>query len=302
MVDSNFSWKKLSMKFLFLICLTIISLGNIGPLTSTAQGTLEDSEPPATNTPKPAIPAPLLQAAPLVQATSKLLSQQIYQIESEIELTAGEIEEPLMANAHLITTIVAPDKVKTEITFFDPEKTLDRQYQVIANGTQVWIYDVENNQYSVNEYGQFISSQTGLAVGTLANFYLKTLNTINNNRIASRAIGKLPPDRLFRYFQSYANLDLQNIVIRNEQIGQEVYAVYDLDALDKSYQLTTYIAPQSSDIKQIYLQGKKDDLDITLIEQIISQTALELMPVEAFNFIPPDDAEQVESQIAIDIF
>ncbi|MEM6610651.1 MAG: hypothetical protein AAF652_00040 [Cyanobacteria bacterium P01_C01_bin.72] len=291
------------MKSLFLISLVVFALGSTGTITSPAQTTSDNpeseiSQPPLAS-PSPSISAPLLQAAPLVQASSKLLGQQVYQIESKIKLTTNEIEEFATANAHLVTTIAAPDKVKAELTFLTSERDLERQYQIIANGTQVWIYDSQDNKYSVNEYPQFITSSEGITVGTLANFYLKTLHTINSNRIASRAISKLPPDRLLRYFQTYANLDLQNMTIRNEQLGNQNYTIYDLNAVDRSYQTTIYVQPQSSNIEQVNLKGQKDDLAITITEQIISQTPVEPMPLETFNFIPPDEAEEVESQIEI---
>lgn len=291
------------MKSLFLVGLVIFAFGSTGTITSVAQTTSDTSESenpePPVAPPSPAIPAPLLQAAPLVQASSKLLGQQIYQIESKIKLTTNEAEELATVNAHLVTTIAAPDKVKADLTFLNPEKSLERQYQIITNGTQVWIYDVQAHKYSVSEYPQFITSSAGISVGTLANFYLKTLHTINSNRIASRAISKLPPERLLGYFQAYANIDLQNMTTRNEQLGNQTYAIYDLNAMDRSYQATIYVQPQSSNIEQVNLKGQKDNSVITIIEQIISQTPVEPVPFESFNFVPPDDAEEVELQIEI---
>lgn len=286
------------MKSLLLTALTAILLGNLGHNQIFAQ----TNTPASPTPPNPTIPLPLIQAVPLVQASSKLLGQQTYQIESEIELSAIIPDAPLVKQAYLKTTIAAPNQVNTEITFFDQEKRLDQQYQIISNGTQLWIYDVVANQYSVSEYKQFIQSSAGLTVGTLANFYLKTLNTVNSNRIASRAIAKLPPDRLVKYFQRFANIDLQNMVIRNEEIDGIPYAIYDIDAIDRSYELTTYVAPPSANIERIDLVGSQDGLNVLLVEQILSQTIPPAIPADTFTFIPPEDAEQMESQIEINPF
>ncbi|MEL6929754.1 MAG: hypothetical protein AAFO95_14090 [Cyanobacteria bacterium J06600_6] len=285
------------MKSLLLVGLTTIAISNMS-MTTIAQ---TETQTPQTPT-SPALPLPLLQAAPLVQATSKLLAQQSYQIESSIELMGNLPDRQLVANANLKTIIAAPNKVNTEITFVNRDRGLGQKYQIISNGTQVWIYDQATNQYSVSEYRQFIQSAAAVNVGTLANFYLRTLDRVNSNKIASRALAKLPPDRLIGYFQRFANVDLQNMTIRNEQIEDTFYSIYDINAVDNSYEVTTYVAPQSSNIDRIDLIGQKDGLDLLLIEQITSQTLPESISAETFNFVPPDNAEQVELQIAIEPF
>ena len=287
------------MKSLSLLSLAILSTGSINILTTIAQTNPETPpETPQTN-PTPTLPLPLLQAAPLVKATSKLLGQQRYQIESEIELTLNLPDAPLLSNAQISTTVTAPNKVQAEITLVAENGKSDQKYQVVSNGIKVWIYDQQQNQYSVSEYKQFIKSQSGLAVGILSNFYLKTLHGVNNSTIASRTMAQLPPDRLLRYFQRFTNIDLQNIVIRTEQLSAQTYNVYDINAADQSYQITTYVNPLSADIERIDLAGKKDDLEITVTEQIIKQSIPATIAVDVFNFVPPEDAEQVTEQIAI---
>ena len=285
------------MKFLLSIGLAVVTFSGVCIYGTLAQTNVEPQTEPNNST----LTLPLLQAAPLVQATSKLLGQQSYEIESEVEITSLTRAD-IVANAQIITAIAAPNKVNSEITFFGEDESSDRTYQIISNGTQVWIYDFEQNQYSVGEYKQFIESETGLAVGTLASFYLKTLNGVNSNKIASRAIGKLPPDRLLKYFQKFANIDLQNMAIRNEEVAGKAYSVYDLSAADQSYQTTAYVTPQLANIERVDISGKKDGLDLMVIEQIISQTTPESVAPDAFEFVPPDDAEQIEAQIEINPF
>lgn len=283
------------MKPLLLIGLTIFSAGSTGLLAAIAQ---TNPKNPAT-TPIPSLPVPLLQAAPLVQASSKLLGQQHYQIESEIELTLNLTDAPLVTYAQILTTVAAPNQVNAEISFVEESGESKQEYQVVSNGTQVWIYDLLQNQYSVSEYNQFIQSEEGLAVGTLSSFYLKSLNSVNNRPIASRTLAKLPPDQLLRYFQKFANIDLQNIAIRTEQIKAKNYTIYDIDATDRTFKGTVYVNSQSADIERVDLSGKKDGLDITIKEQVISQMIPETIQTDIFNFSPPKDAEEVAEQIAI---
>ncbi len=294
----NVGYRSFAMKFLLLIGLAVLSTGNISTLTTVAQTNTETPE--ATPNPIPSLP--LMQGVPLVQATGKLLGQQRYQIESEIEITGKVPNTPLISHAQISTTVAAPNKVKAEITFVDANGLSDRQYQVISDGIQVWIYDLKQNQYSVSEYQQFIESQAGLAVGTVSNFYLKTLNGVRNNKIASRALTKLPPDRLLRYFQRFANIDLLNMIIRNEQIEGQTYAVYDLNAADRSFKVITYVDSQLANIERVDLSGTKDGLDMVVKEEIINQAIPATIPGDTFNFSPPKDVEQLTEQIAIEPF
>ena len=286
------------MKLLLSVAFTTICISNC--INNFSENTLAQTAIPAPTTPQSEIPLPLLQAAPLVQAVSRLLTQQTYQIESAIELSTAVSDSPA-AQAQIRTIIAAPN-INTEITFFDEDTALEQQYQIVANGTQVWIYDLQANQYSVSEYKQFLESTTSLSIGTLANFHVTTFNRVNNNKIASRAIAKLPPDRLVKYFQRYANIDLQNMVVRNEQLEGQPYAVYDIDATDRTYKVTAFVSPQSTNIERVNLVGQQNGIEILMSERVISQTIPEAIAENTFNFIPPDDAEQVESQIKINPF
>ena len=284
------------MKTLRSIVLSTITVASLG-VTTVAQ----TDNPPAQTTPA-SIPLPLLQAAPLVQATSKLLGQQSYEIESTAELIGNLPDRQLAANANIQTIVAAPNQVNSKITFVDRDRNLERQYQIVGDGIQVWIYDGSANKYSVSNYQEFIQSSAGLNVGILANFYLRTLDKVNSNKIASRAIAKLPPERLVKYFQRLANADLQNMTIRNEQLGDTAYSIYDINATDNSYEVTTYVSPESSNIDRIDLVGQQDGLDLLLIEQVSKQNIPPAVAPETFNFTPPDDAELVESPIAIEAF
>lgn len=278
--------------YLLSIALAIFSIGTIKLRATIAQTT------PQSPTPDNSLPLPLIQATPLVQATSTLLGRSSYHTESEIEISDRTSNTPI-SNALIKTTVAAPNKFNSEISFVSDNELLDRKYQIVSDGVKVWIYDVAQNQYSVEEYQQFIESQSALAVGMLSNFYLKTLNSVNNNTVAVNTLKKLPPERSLRYFQKFANIDLQNMEIRNEQIENTAYAVYDVEASDRTFEVTAYVAPQSANIELIELSGKKNGLDLMVREKIISQTVPESIPAELFSFVPSEDAEVTE-QIAIE--
>ena len=282
------------MKLLFA-GLAAITIGSLGPIATVAQS---PNAPTPTPRAESAIPLPLLQAAPLVQAGSKLLGQQSYQIESAVELKVEVPNAPIVSNAKLKTIVAAPNKFNTEVGFLNEDDS-DSAFQIVSDGKQVWIYDVAQNRYSIGEYKQFIESETGLAVGTISNFYLKTLNGVNNNKIAGRAIAKLPPNRLMRYFQRFANVDLQNMVIKTAEVDGKPYNLYEINAYDKSYQATVYVTPQQADIERVDVSGTKNGLKVMVRDTVVSQSAPDSLADDLFLFLPPEDAQQVEQ---IEIF
>ena len=299
-IDSKFiAINPIYIKFLLSIGLSIFGIGITSTFITVAQTS------PQTPQATPDNSLPLIQATPLFQATSRLLAQSSYYTESKIEINDCEASrrhrttDTAISNALIKTTVAAPNKFNTEITFVGNNELSDRKYQIISDGVKVWIYDIAQNQYSIDEYQQFIKSPSGLAVGMLSNFYLKTLNSVNNNPVAVNTLKQLPPERLVRYFQRFANIDLQNMEIRNEQIENTAYVVYDADASDRTFKVMAYVAPQSANIERIELSGKKDGLNLTVKEKIISQTVPESIPADLFSFIPPEDA-RVAEQIAIE--
>ena len=46
-------------------------------------------------------------------------------------------------------------------------------------------------------------------------------------------------------------IDLQNMTIKNEQIEDTAYTIYDINANDNSYKVTTYASSRSSHIDRI---------------------------------------------------
>lgn len=201
--------------------------------------------------------------------------------------------------------MTSPNRFNTEIVVNSLNSNRKSQkYQIISNGTQVWIYDTEQNQYSVGECKKFIQSPAGQNVGGLANFYLRTLDSAYRNRNELVAIAKSDPNRLARleYFKKLTNLDLRNMAVRNKQIRDVAYDVYDIGTADESYRLAVYVSSSSNDIERIERMHQKDGVNLLSIEQIVRQSNYRATSDDIFTFIPPDNAEQVESPIQINSF
>lgn len=286
------------MKSLLILSCIAIGISGATPVTFPTRVNAETffaqtNPPPAT---------PNSQTAPLIQAASALLRQERYQLESTMEIT-GDIPGTFFKSAAQVNTILeAPNKINSEITFVSPNGLEGKTYQIVSDGTQVWIYNLATNQYSISDLKQFLQTREAFLMGTLSYFYVTTRSNFGSSTITANVLAKLPEERLVRYFQRFANVDLQSPLIKDETIEGKIYKVYDLNATNRGFELTAYVAPEPLALERIDLAGTKDGLQLATQEQIINQTILESIPAETFSFSPPDNAEQVARPIAIEPF
>ena len=244
-------------------------------------------------------PAPQTAVSPLIQAGKELLSLERYELESVMEISGDIPGASFVSKAQIKTKVEAPDKFNSQITFASPSGLEGKTYQIVCDGSQVWIYNVATNQYSISEFKQFIQTREGFLLGTLSYFYLNTRSNIGSSNIMANFLAKLPEDRLLQYFQRFSNLDLQNSVVKDETVEGKAYKAYNIDASSQGFQATAYINPEQGNLARVDLSGTKDGWQLASKEQIVNQTTPESFPEETFVFSPPDNAVQVEQQIAI---
>ena len=282
------------MKSLLALGCTVVGISNIAP-TLLTQANYAPLIAQTTATSK-------AETASLVGAVSTLLRLNRYQLKSEMEITGDIPGTFFTSKAKIDTTVEAPNKINSQITFVSPNGLEGKTYQIVSDGSQVWVYNLATNQYSASELNQFLQTREGFLIGTLSHFYVTSRSNIGNSTIAANFLTKLPEDRLIRYFQRFANIDLPNTVIKDETIDGKAYKAYDLADRDRGFQTTAYINPDSTTIERVHLSGTKDGLQLASKEQILSQNIPESIPPETFSFSPLDNAEQVTEQIAIEPF
>ena len=287
------------MKSLLLLGFTLFSFGNVVRAKAVYS---VNSKAPKTNLDyilAQANSAPQTATSPIVQAAKKLLSLERYELESVMEITGDIPGTSFVSDAKIKTVVEAPNKFNSQIIFVSPNGLQGKTYDIISDGSQVWIYDYAANQYSKSEFKPFLQTREGFLVGTLSYFYLNTRSNIGSSNIIANFLANLPEDRLLKYFQRFSNLDLQNLVIRDETIEGIAYKAYDIDATNKGFQATAYINPERGNSERVHLSGSKDGLQLASKEQIVNQNIPESFSEETFVFNPSDNVEQVEQQITI---
>ena len=298
------------MKSLLILGFTLFSLGNVVPTkalsesknamplakAAIAQNNIESNIKTVLAQTTPATQTPV---SPLIQAGKALLSLERYELESVMKITGDIPGTSFVSDAKIKTAVAAPNKFNSKIAFVSPNGLEGKAYDIISDGSQVWIYDYASNQYSISEYKPFLQTREGFLVGALSYFYLNTRSNIGSSNIIANFLAKLPEDRLLKYFQRFSNLDLQNSVIRDETIEGTAYKAYDIDATSRGFQATAYINPEQGNLERVHLSGTKDGLQLASQEQVINQTVPESFAEDTFTFTPPENAQQVEQQIAI---
>lgn len=247
-------------------------------------------------------PSATTNSSPLLKAGRQLLSLERYQLESVMEVTADLPGAFLSSNLKINTTVEAPNKINSQMTFVSPNGLSGKTYQIVSDGSQVWIYDSSTNQYSVSNLQQFLQTREGFLIGTLSYFYVSTRSNIGNSGVVANFVSKLPEAQLIEYFQRFANINLRNAVIRDETLEGKVYKTYNLRDASKGLQATVYVDAAQESIAQVNLAGTKDGLQLASQEKIINQSVPESIPANQFSFSPADDVQQVTQQISIQPF
>jgi len=282
------------MKSLLMLGCIVVGISNIAPtflFHSNSTQLLAQTNPSSPT-----------QTSPLVSAGTNLVRLERYQIESEMAIT-GDIPGTSFASvARVNSSVESPSKINSQITFISPNGLEGKTYQVVSDGSQVWIYNAATNQYSVSELKQFLQTREGFLIGTLSHFYLTTRSNIGSSTIATNLLASIPEDRLVRYFQIFSQINLQNSVIKDETINGKNYQVYDLNASNQGFETTAYVNLESATIERVDLSGTKDGLQLASQEKILNQNLPDSIPPETFSFSPPEDAEQVTQQIMIQPF
>ena len=286
------------MKLLLVLGLAVCNLGNVVQTATSfepkfAIANRNHNILAQTNS------APQTAISPLVQAAKEFLSLERYELESVMTITGDIPGTSFVADAKIKTIVEAPNRFKSQLTFFSPNGLEGKAYDIISDGSQVWIYDYANNRYSVSDFEPFLQTREGFLVGALSYFYLNTRSNIGSSNIIANFLAKLPEQQLLQYFQRYSQLDLQNSVIRDETIEGKTYKAYEIDVTNRGFKATAYIDLERENLERVHLSGTKNGLQLASKERIIDQTIPELISEDTFVFNPPENAEQVEQQITI---
>ena len=245
---------------------------------------------------------PQTEASPLVQAVKEFLSLERYQLESVMEITAEISDRTLNSNAQINTIVTTPKKFNSQIVFVNPDNLQEKTYQIVSDGSQVWIYNLATNRYSISNIEEFLQTREGFLIGTISYFYVVTRQNIGSSRILGNFLAKLPEAQLLRYFQRFTKLDLQNLTIRDEEIAGTTYRAYDINGTQGDLKATAYVDTRQGNLARLDLSGSKNGLQLASKETAVNLTIPESIAEETFIFDPPDNAKQSPQQISIQPF
>ena len=242
------------------------------------------------------------EIAPLFKAAAKLLSEDRYQIESEMILTGDAPGIQFTSNVRIKTITEAPNKFNSEITFFSPNGLSGKQFKIISDGQQVWIYDLSTNQYSVSGYQEFIESNDGFFLGVVSFFYLSLQSDSENANVYARFLSSLSEEELIKFLETEFKIDYENVSMKEETLNNIPYKVYQIKDRESGFVFDFSLNSLLNEVEIVSISGKQSGLDITMKEQVNSKISPLSLSRETFSFLPSVGSKKVEQTLEIKPF
>lgn len=230
----------------------------------------------------------------LSKALGQFLASDRYQMQSELTITGNFNGGSLKVRTGVKTIIEAPNKIRSQITFYRPDDSIGNQYLVVSNGSQVWIHDRKRKVYSIMSYKDFVDYNDALFIGLLTSLSLEIKENTKNDVIWQN----LSEAELTQAIES--ELQANYHAVKSEI--QTQYKIYEYILPKSNYKMTFYVKPATATIEQLHFYGREDDMDILMEENVIQTKILPSVDSKAFIFVPPADAKQVDEPLSITPF
>ena len=234
----------------------------------------------------------------LIQAARKFLATNMAQIESQLNISGNFSGGTVNFYTQINTIMEAPKKFRSQIAFTNGKGVIGKQYVVVSDGNQVWIYNVEEEKYSVMTYENFLESNDDFLIGMLSSLFLEIL--ANTEQI--ELFREISVEELREAFNKNLNTDINQVNSDKETIAENEYTTYSYTESEEGFTIKAFINPSSADIKYIHLTGVEDEVSLFMEEQIIKKTNLQSIPSDTFRFLPPINVQKVDEPIPIEPF
>lgn len=227
----------------------------------------------------------------LAKTVANFVKSERYQTESELELNATSSGTTLRSSAQVKTLAQAPQQFRSEITFETPGRSGGRQYIVVSNGKQVWIYQPDLKQYAVSDYATFNKSDNSFLIGMSSSLFLEIAPEFKSMRVQGSISDQNIREVLVEMLRS------ENALItggRSSIEGRDYY-VYEYTDPKEGYTINALVAPDQATVEQIRIMSKSEGVDVVINEKILRRVENPAITPDTFNFAPPPGAKKVKS-------
>jgi outer membrane lipoprotein-sorting protein len=279
-------------KFLSETIVTVLLLS----LTSSvrAQTPTAAPTPAATPTAAPTATAPELKL--LGKAIAIFWQGNRAQSESQIVMTfqtKGNKGNPVQINANVKTIAQTGDRFRSELTISRSGSPTSISYSIVCDGQTVWMYRPDKRQYSQSTFAQFKPQPYSLLVGLSTVFFVSMPEAGRKAVIADIRAGgdpfkSLTPSQIANFKGSIREVDGQNL------------RVYAFDNPAEKSGFSGFIQPETGTLKRVEFVSNTSEVDVKIVEKIVSYTTTTNPNTKSFRFAPPPGVKKVQS-VATDL-
>jgi outer membrane lipoprotein-sorting protein len=233
----------------------------------------------------------------LGKTLTNFLKSDRYQTESELLFTARSSGTTVTFPVKIKTLAQSPQQFRSEITFGTPGTSRGKQYLVVSNGKQVWIYRPDSKEYSVTDYTSFNKSDNSFLIGMSSSLFLE----IAPEFASLRGQSSNSEQNISKVLTEMLRSEKAAIKGGKRTIEGRDYYVYEYTDPKEGYTINALVAPAQATVEQIRIRTQSEDVDVVMNEKILSRVENPAIAPDTFNFSPPQGAKKVKS-ISIEPF
>lgn len=271
-----------------------------------AQPSLAEShvrQPPRSLAKKP-LRQPLskqVDYGPLIRAMRQFLAQDRYLLESKLTLSAKTPGANLESAVQIRTISEEPNKFRTQISFMNKQGAVGKEYLMVSDGKQVWTHNLGDNIYSVVDYPQFKNDNDNFLSGMLSRLFSTIRNTAGRDNIS--LLVNVPEAQLIKILETKLTKDVVGLTSGTQRLQGEEYTMYSYLDAKKGYRMNAFIDPLTSEIRYFQIVSHSNQkFDIDVQEQVLQYTTPTSVPADAFQFVPPPDAQLQKTPLSMNPF
>ncbi len=256
--------------------------------------------PQTTVAPKIARANQPLDVSLLVKTLSSFFLSDRYETKSVTELKGKSGGANFTVNIQTKTIAQSDKKFRSQIAFGDSGEKIDREYLVISDSKQVWIYRPDLKQYAVTSYNKFDDESWHL-IGMSSYSFMeagKDYKQLISKLSKSITSGELSDKKVL---EELGLSDDEDFVGNRSILEGEDFYVYNYTNKKEGFIFRAFVQPETATLKQFQLGGITQSIDFEITEKIFYRTANPDVTKDTFKFTPPKGAKRVKS-ISIDPF
>ncbi|NER94460.1 MAG: hypothetical protein F6J86_11570 [Symploca sp. SIO1B1] len=230
----------------------------------------------------------------LANTVTNFLRSESYQTQSEMEISMTAPGLSLKYLVEIETFTQAPDKFRSEITFLPSfESSTPVNYTVVADGSQIWIYRPDLQQYAVTNSADFSEMfLTGFSSLIFLEFSASIRESFPEAEITHENIVDLIEVTLkSNNFQS----NDPNLNSGKQTVQDKEYYIYEYTVPEEELLFKAFVDPETAILNQLQFALKDEESNFVFTEQIVQRIANPLITADTFSFSPPQGAIMVES-------